>query len=142
MNSMIILCLLIFLIFGYILFWPLTIKIDTSKNNYYIKLPGIFSFRVINAYETFYLKFSFLFFIFKIDPFKPSKEKRIDNEKRDTFPRFSRLWKFNQNIQFLKSLLVTFRIKEFSCNIDTRDYPLNAQLIPICLAANNKKINI
>ncbi len=134
---------IVILISGYILFCPLAVKIDTTNNIYFIKLPGIFCLRLIIGDKIFYLKYSIFFFSFKISPAKPSKGKKSDQKRISAISKLKGLWKSNpRHIILLKKLIVTFRIKKLTCNIDTGDYPLNAQLIPVCLAMNSKKVNV
>ena len=123
---------------GYILFFPITVKIDSDNSKYYIRLPGIFGFRVMKGKSGWKMRFSVLFLRFHIPFFKPDEHgKKLEKEPAKTKRGFSGK-RFKPGYLLLGiNIIRTFRLKRLTWSIDTGDYPLNARLFPVVAALNN-----
>lgn len=134
--------LLLFIMFIlYILIIPVTLKIDTYENNYYFRMSGICGVRVQKNNGVWKAWFSVLFLTFNIQSLKRFTTAKNKSHKADA--RFKRKKRYSsKRLKMFIKLLKTLRIKRLQCEIDTGDYPLNAQLIPIAYALNRKNIDL
>ncbi len=125
------------------LFFPITIKIDTDRDKYFMRLPGIFGFRVMKGRSGWRMRFSVLFLRFSIPFFKPDEHrKKLEEKPLKTKRRFSGK-RFKAGFLLLgMNIIRTFRLKRLRCNIDTGDYPLNAKLVPVVSYLNNNRVNL
>ncbi len=135
--------LIVFLIFLlYLLFFPISILADTFANKYYAGIPGIVGFRIMKRKDSWKIQFSIFFLRFKVDFFKRMSGKDHEVQER----RISKAKRSKKSVQFylrfMIKILSTFRIKKLVWRLDTGDYPLNAQLIPIVSSLNSDRISI
>jgi hypothetical protein len=130
-------------IFGYILFFPLTVKIDTEKNQYYFRLPGVFGIRVLKGKTGWGMRYSILFLRFHVRFFKPDKHRRgSEKEHPKAYKGFlTRRFKAGYFTLAINTMR-TFRLRQLMWSIDTGDYPLNARLIPVASFLNNDRVNL
>lgn len=125
----------------YILIIPVSLKIDTYENNHYFRMPGICGVRVQKNNGVWKAWFSVLFLTFNIQSLKGfTTAKNKSHKAEDKFKRKKR-YSVKRLKMFLK-VLKTLRIKKLQCEIDTGDFPLNAQLIPIAYALSRKNIDL
>ena len=109
---------------------PIILHVDTISGRYYVMLPGIVRASIVPGGTLFRIRIWVGFLPFRFDPFKSRKRKhksRMEKKERG----FS--------LRGLKSgtaMVKAIRIKRFYLNIDTDDFLLNAQLIPIFTAIN------
>lgn len=103
-----------------------------------MSLPGYFRADLIFAGSLVpRLKFRVFFFTFKIEPGNHKKkaidEKPINKTKKQAIKNPFRL---------MKKIMRNINIKKLHADIDTGDFPLNAQLIPVTQTINGKNINV
>lgn len=117
----------------WILFAPLIIRIDTIENTCDLRLPGLFKTWLSIDQEGLAVHVWFPFYRFKMDPLrrkapkKRRKRKATASEKKKVMKR--------PNTKLMRRLLNTmysFRIIVFEASLDTDNYLLNAQLVPLC----------
>jgi len=120
----------------WILFGPVMLLIDTEKKRYLFILPGVLSARVISREDLFYIRLWIFFLPFKIDPFKvtrrPSTSKEITRKEKK-----SRSRKINP-VRFMQKAKRAFHIRRLDLDLDTDDFPLNAQLVPVFTAFSGR----
>lgn len=133
--------ILIFLL--YVLLFPVTIKADTEKNIYFVRLPGVFGFRIIKNITGWRMRFSVFFirFSMKIPPAKKPDRKK-DEKRLKKIGKQSRKRFKTGYLSYVLKLVKAFRIRKLYLNIDTGDYPLNARLIPVTFFLSNNHINL
>ena len=138
MSIWLIILIIIIAFIGYILFFPITVKIDTDNDKYLIRLPGVFGFRVMKGRSGWKMRFSVLFLSFHVPFFKPDEHrKKLEKDPSEIKDRPSAK-RFKPRYLLLgMNFIRTFRLKRLRWSIDTGDYPLNAQLIPVVTALNN-----
>jgi hypothetical protein len=87
-----------------------------------------------------------LFFVtFKIEPFKKSKNKLKKSEKNSKYYAKAKgkgKTSVNAQIDLVRNCFQRIKIKKLNADIDTGDFPLNAQLIPIAQSFTNQNINL
>ncbi len=125
--------LIIILVSG-ILFLPLTLVINTEQNNYYLELPGYFRADLLFENEPS-PKIRFKFFFFSFSPKQGKKEQKKQEPKRNSLA-------VKAPVKLLSSILKKIRVKKFYADIDTGNFPLNAQLIPVAQALNGTNISV
>lgn len=140
MIALIIISFLLAVIIG-ILFLPLTFIADSEYKEYSVSIPVLFKVWItgVNVIEEgIFVK---IFFIrFRINPLDSGKTKKI--KKKPTEKRGRKPSKITKPYLLVKKLFRRFKIKRFYANIDTGDFPLNAQLIPVANALNSEKIHL
>lgn len=129
----VILILLLLSIVIYLLFARISLFIDTSTNQYFIKLQGIFR---INAErdetEILKLQLHFFFLNFNFYPLRLDKKKKRISEKKKKKSRLHLT--FKQAYRLIKS----FKVKRFYLDLDTGDCITNAKLYPVFSLLNYK----
>jgi hypothetical protein len=139
-----IIIILILALLMFLLLTPIYVYIDTNKKTYSLGVAGLVKGSIIPHKDFFLVRIRALFFKKTIDPLKISgkkREKKDKKEKHYSMPNFSKMKGKGQDA--LKSgyaVLRSFKIRTFQANVDTGDYPLNAQLIPlaVALSKNNR----
>ena len=127
--------LLLLLVFG-ILFVPIRIVVNTNNKEYFISLPGYLRADLFfDKAKSFRIRLRMFFFTFIIEPAKRQKKTK-DPEKKQ------RSRKIKNPLLLMKNILKSLRIKYCNANIDTGDFPLNAQLIPIAQTIQRENINL
>ena len=134
MALAVILVVLLFLLFS-LLFVPIVFNIDTSTNEYYVRLKGLVK-ASIEEHETeiFRIRIYAFFTNFYIYPLKKKKPK---NKKKPKKHRVSKMKKYLKPKKIV-GLLRTFKVKRLFIDIDTGDYILNAKLFPAFAFLNYK----
>jgi hypothetical protein len=143
MSTWLIILIIFLAITGYMLFFPLTVKIDTDNENYFIRLPGVLGFRVMKGMSGWKIRYSVLFMRFYVKLFQPGEHrKKLDKENLKSKKRTSG-WRSKMDYALMGiNIMRTFRLKKLRWSIDTDDYPLNAQLIPLVSFLNNDRVNV
>lgn len=126
------LILLISLILG-LLFLPIIICIDTTSNQYYLQLKGVFKIDFEkHEKEIFRIRINILFFNFYFYPLKTKHFKKAKNTNKLKLEKQKKHIPFNKIIRVIK----TFKIKKILINIDTGNCILNAKLYPFFVFLN------
>ena len=143
MSIGLIILIIILVIIGYILFFPLTVKIDTDKNQYYFRLPGIFGFRVLKGRSGWKIGYSVFLLRFQVTFFKPDEHrKKPDKDHPKAHKGFLRRRFRADYLSLAINVIRAFRLKRLRWSIDTGDYPVNARLIPVASYLNNDRVNL
>ncbi|WP_231928652.1 hypothetical protein [Formosa sp. Hel1_31_208] len=126
--------IIVLLVFLYVLFVPITCFIDTSTNQYYIRVGGLAKADIeADEVEVFKIHLTVLFFDFSFYPLK-SKGDTIKKKSKTSKKRIKK----NNPVSLKKVIRVlrSFTIKQFQMDIDTGDCITNAKLYP-CFAFLN-----
>ena len=127
----------------WIVLGPVIIFLDTQENRYYLNLPGIFKAAVVPAGELFHIRGWIFFIPFRFDPFSGKKRRRKKKIRESGEPRRKkRSMKLSQGIKMGRAVMRSFRIRRLGLNIDTDDFMLNAQLVPVFSAINSQNIRM
>ena len=129
--------LLIFLL--WLLFVPVIIYTHTDKKRYLLTLQGIFRAVVVPVEGLYHIRGWIFFIPFKYNPFR--KKKRTEKGRPKKPRKKNRKWR-GGSLQAMKGVLRAFRIRKLEANIDTEDFILNAQLVPIFSAVNGENIRL
>lgn len=135
MIALIIISFILILIAGIFLL-PVSLVANTETKQYYLSMPLYFkvSFPLIeNISEGIHIKI--FFFKRKINPFKESGKgiKKTNRTKKN---------KVKKPTLLIKNILRKFKVKKLDADIDTGNFPLNAQLVPVTIVLNRGKANI
>lgn len=124
---------LVFLILGWFLFASLKLYIDTSEKQYYVQFKGLVSAHLIPTKDFFLIKLKVPFYTFSIDPLKMNKpsKKALKQPENKSVIKKKKGKSWSATFTFLRSIMATFKIKHFILDLDTGNYPLNAQLVPV-----------
>lgn len=129
----VILILLLFSIIIYLLFARITLFINTSTNQYFIKLQGICKINAeINETEILKLHLHLFILNFNFYPLRPDKKKKRKSKKKKKKSRIHLT--FKQAYRLIKS----FKVKRFYLDLDTGDSITNAKLYPVFSLLNYK----
>jgi hypothetical protein len=125
---------IIFLFIAYVLVAPIWISVDTDKSIFVVYQPGLFSVRYARE-KKFPVEIRVAGFRIRTD------RKRDENRKRHAVPakdgkkrRRSRsfgAWKF-----LIRRVVDAFRVRRFVMDIDTDNFMLNSQMIPLLYFSN------
>ncbi len=134
-----ILSVFVLLIVGFLII-PIRFIINTNTNTYTISQPVFFKVRILpDSDYLIKLRFRILFIWFNFYPFlsKPKsqeKKKKTKSIKNRNQVSPGLIW----------DIIKGFRIKKLNADIDTGDYPLNAQLFPVAqqITGKNTFVNI
>ena len=125
------------------LFAPLIIRVDSDNQRYSLSLPGIFKALVVPDDDLFHIRFWVLFIPFKIDPLGRSMQRVEKTGKRKKKKRNRDISKLMRaRLLALKELIRSFRLKKLKLNLDTDDFILNSQLVPVFTTINNQDLNL
>jgi hypothetical protein len=123
----------------WILLAPVIMIADSQRNRYRITLPGIFGASLVPADERIHLRINIFFIPFRINPFKGRKKKAARKKQKEDRKKRRRM---TGGMSRGLSVLRTIRIKRLFMDIDTEDFTLNAQLIPVFSVLNDHTENI
>ncbi len=122
----------------YLLLTPIIVKVDTSSNQYYIQLRGLFKANIeSDKKELLRVQVNILFLKFYVYPLnylgldKRNKHKINNIKKKATLIKIKRILK----------ILKTFRVKRLFVNIDSGNCILNAKLYPLFALLNYNRGN-
>lgn len=121
-----------------LLFLPIIIFIDTTTNEYYLQLKGIFKIDFEkHDLEIFRLKIKILFFNFYFYPLKSKTFKKDKKAIKHKLEKPKKHLPLSKVLRVIKS----FKVKTFLINIDTGNCILNAKLYPLFAFLNYSKGN-
>jgi len=122
-----------------LLFSPIVFVVDTSNNEYHLNLSGFFGIGIVRSEETWRMKFKILFLTFTINPLQKGSTKKI---KKTKFKKKNTRAMINlqKHLPLVRKTVKAISIKKLYVNIDTNDYPLNAQLMAITPYINQNNI--
>lgn len=138
MITITIISVVLLILFG-VLFVPIRIVVNTNKKQYYISLPGYLRADLLFGNgQPFRIKMRIFFVSFLIEPLKRVTKKTEPQIMKKDKP------KVKKPLSLFINILKSIQIKYFKANIDTGDFPLNAQLIPVAqmIQSNNAYLNI
>ncbi|WP_298895255.1 hypothetical protein [uncultured Psychroserpens sp.] len=113
----------------YLLLVPIVFYIDTSTNQYFIKIKGLLKASIEpDEAEIFKIHFKVFFFNFFVYPLQKKKRSKTKAVKTNTSKK-----RGDKRIPFKKvfRVLKSFKIKQFQLDIDTGDCISNSKLYPI-----------
>ncbi|MFW5658189.1 MAG: hypothetical protein ACOCYF_01965 [Bacteroidota bacterium] len=131
----------VLIIFILLLVLPVRLEIDSEREFIRVCMPAFFSAGLFDITTDPEIKFRFLFInipsqVILSKKKKPEKKiipKKKKKEKQTSFKKINK---------YITSLLNQFTIKKCIIDIDTGDFPLNAQLVQVAGYLNNKKCDI
>ena len=140
--------LIIIVFIAWLLITPLVININTLEKQYFISLKGLFKLKLEFTGDFFKIRIWTPVWTSLIDPQEPKKkkpkkekkEKKKKKKKRKT-PQ-ENLTLINVILKIMKLTFNSFELKRLSANLDTENYVLNAQLIPVFGFINKGNINL
>jgi hypothetical protein len=126
----------------WIMLVPVILYTNTSRNRYFLSLPGIFKAVVVPEDGLFRIRGWIFFIPFKFNPFEQRRKKgRKKKEKTRTRKKKKRPWRLS-NLRTMRGALRSFRIKRLEADIDTDDFTLNAWLVPVFSAVNGENVHL
>lgn len=134
-----ILLILISIIFSFLiglLILPIRLILNSEREKYIVEIPIYFSAQLVPENQLFFLKLRVLFIPVKINPFQhaKTKTKRPKNKKKS---------ERSSNFRDIATKAIkSVTVKKANADIDTGNFPLNAQLIPLVQFINNKNIHL
>lgn len=139
--TLIILLILLFLLT--LLIARVRITVNTDRGLYKADYGRWISIRLVKTEQGLRLRLQFFFIRFNIAPWNKTKKdkpvrKKATPKKRRKSPSFRKL------LRWFKAMYRGISIKRLKADIDTGDFPLNAQLIPLTTIINgrNRELNI
>lgn len=132
--------IVLFLIIAGLLILPFSVVADSNQNTYFISIPFYLKGTINKVNE----EWKFRIRVFLIPVYitglkrKRSIKQQSETEKKPKKRKFN-IYKISNIIRGVNR---SFRIKRLNANIDTGDYPLNAQLIPVVTKINSTNIAI
>ena len=132
MMLWIIFIILLFSLLVYVLFLPIDVVVNTSGNQYYVRL-GILAKANVHGDERYLLRIELrtLFMRFYFYPFKWRKKKKKKTPKRSRRKKFKL-----SHIKLGWRLLKAFHLRRFSLVLDTGNVITNAKLFPVFALLN------
>jgi len=131
------------LMFIWALFVPFNITVNTIHGYYKVYIPGLIGVRMVKKNERLILKGHFLFFRFNLNKTGKKESKKMKEKKsRRILPVKNIPALFKESFHTIRKILGSMKMKRFNLEIDTGDFPLNAQLYPLAVEANNRECNI
>lgn len=132
-----ILIALFVLLITWILLGPVIMRIDTDRNQYMFSLPGVVTAGIVHEEEHIYIRGWIFFIPVKIDPFKQrrKRKKRTKEVSKKKKSRKSR----RRMARMFRKMTRAIRIKRLELDLDTDDFPLNAQLVPLFALISNQR---
>jgi len=129
--------LLILLLLIFILTAPLRITINTDAGIYRANYSNLISIALYNNVKPFRIYVRILFIRFRIRFGKkrtgPEIDKPVKQRKRKSMT-------LKKAVRLVRTAWASLNIKRLFADIDTGDYPLNAQLIPVAQLASRENV--
>lgn len=146
MWVILVILLAIFLLVAWILIAPLTFYADTREQILYVRLWGLFKVSAVWK-DKLLLRCRLLFIPFTIDPFKPEKKKRKKKKAKKPKEKKKKSSALDRKsataiMRMVKTVLKSFRVKSFRLDLDTDDYVLNSELIPVFSLINRGNVHM
>jgi hypothetical protein len=138
LTILLIISSILFLLLLWVVFTPLIIKIDTTSNIYELRLFGLL--RVwLSLDNDIILHIKTLVYQFRLDVLKMklqrSKKKVVHSNKKKS-------GSYALGLDRILTIIKSFRITKLELSLDTHDFALNAQLVPLCQLVNNRSLQI
>ncbi len=129
-----ILIIALLLIVIYLLFVPITLHIDTAREQYFLKIKGLAKARILkDELEIIRINLKVVFFNFDFYPLKKINFSRKPKLKKETAKKKSlSAISFKKVVNVFKS----FKIKQFRAEIDSGDCIFNSKLYPVFTLLN------
>jgi hypothetical protein len=126
-----------------VLFSPLIIHIDSSKASYFVQLTGILRIQLILSGGNYKIKIILFFVPITLDPGKwtggiSEVGKKVVKMGKDTDSFHYSLKKAKVYMKFFLELMGSFKLRKFRLDLDTDDFVLNAQLVPLVTCINDR----
>ena len=145
MVLLIILAIFISLII-WLVFAPISIYIDTSRDEYYVRQPVTFKFQVIGTIKVPRYRLVIFGIPFKPMPFskkqKKGKRKKKGQYKKGGVSLYRMVGSPRRIFRIISKLLHSFKLREFYLDLDTGDVADNAWLFPISYLMNRYNLNM
>ena len=120
--------ILFLLLILYLLFIPIVLFIDTTTNEYYIKLKGLAKASIeTDSKELLRIKLKFLFFNYYFFPLKKNSAAKKKKKVKKNEIRKMKRGRIRKGLRMLSS----FNVKKVMLDIDTGNWILNAKLYPL-----------
>lgn len=127
----------------WIIVGPVFIFLDTQGHRYHLNLPGIIKVAAVPGRDFFVIRGRVFLIPFRFDPFKENKRKRKRKPKKSSeTPQRKRSPNLRQGMKLGRDVMRSFRIRRLWLNIDTDDFMLNTQLVPVFSAINSQQIRM
>lgn len=131
---------------GVLLLWlllaPVKLLVSSRQKRAKLLLFGLFSAELYMLNKQPELQLKLLFLRFTSNPLKPRTWKVRNNTKLNYKSIRIVGGNASKNRVLIKRLMCSFTIKKLEADIDTGDFALNAQLIPLTKAVNKNNIHI
>lgn len=135
---LIIISILVCLLIAGILFSPIVFVVNTNSNEYFLSLQGFIRIQLTKIEETWRIKLKLFFLSFTMNPFRYKRIKKIKNEKTKS----GKTKNPQKIINAIRKAFKAITIKKLIANIDTGNYPLNAQLLAVTPILNQRNISL
>jgi len=123
----------------WIMLGPVIIFLDTQENRYHLNLPGIIKVAAVPDGDFFLVRGRVFLIPFRFDPFTENRRKRKRKPKESSeTPKRKRSLNLLQGMKLGRDVMRSFRIRRIWLNIDTDDFMLNTQLVPVFSAINSQ----
>jgi len=113
----------------WILFTPITICIDTLSSEYYINAKGICKVSLNTTKTPIAIDINIPMKKFSFSPLE--KKKKTQKKTQNKNKTRTRSKSIKGIAKFIAALIQSFELIKLRFNVDTQDYALNAQLVPI-----------
>ena len=147
MITLLIIIAAFFLVFSGALLVPLQLELNSEEERYRVRLFGYTSARLITKGTEWMIRIRVLFVPFSYYPFRHRKktDDNLEQKKNKTVSAGRRRrMGLRTGLALIKKLLGSFSVKKLIAEIDTGDYPLNAQLFPLAqaISTDGKEVTI
>lgn len=126
------------------LFVPLRIVLSSSDDKYYINLWGYFKAQLIQSGSSWQVRVRLFLIPISFSAGRKRKKKKNDGVQLEKPKAKKRRISFLQVADMIANILKSIKVDRLHASIDTGNYPVNAQLIPLTQAfqSDNMRINI
>jgi len=121
-----------------ILIARIRILVDTEKGTYAARFGQVMSIQLVKYSGRPGIRFRAFFISFRINGGKQKKEEKISMAGKHK--RKKRKITAKKGIRYFKVIWQSIHIRKLTMDIDTGDFPLNAQLIPLALALSRNNV--
>lgn len=127
MTALLVILGILIAVLLFLLFTPIVIEVDSSKDLYRLRWRGIGYVRPIFRDGRFLIRFRILFFTKQLDPLKKrkSKKKKARKRKKKTGTRWAR-----KGLRKIGPIFRAIRVRHIYVNMDTNNAIINAWLYP------------